>query len=68
MLWPCRDFHLGYIANNDVVVSVKLVMFYPHVDMGGFEPVPAWMKYQKSDTLAVQPHGQTSGIGIIKNS
>ena len=68
MLWPCQDFYLGYIANNDVVVSVKLVIFYPHCAMGGLEPPPASMKYQKSNTLTVRLRGQTSGMGIIKNS
>ena len=68
MMWPCRDFHLGYIANNDVVMSVKLVIFCPHLAMSGFEPVPASLKCQKTDTLTAQPYWRGSYMGIIKNS
>ena len=61
---------LGYIANTDVVVvSVKMVIFYPRLSMGGFKPAPARMKYHKSNALTVQPYGHAvSDIGIIKNS
>jgi len=53
---PYQDYHLGYIANNDVVMSVKPAIFCPHLAMSGFEPVPA------------QPYEQGSFMGIIKNS
>ena len=68
MMWHCQDFHLGYIANNDVVMSVKPVRFCPHLAIPGFEPVPASLKCQKTDALPIQPYGQGSYMGIIKNS
>ena len=68
MMRPCQDFHLAYVANNDVVMSVKPAIFCPHLAMSGFEPVPASLKCQKTDTLTVQPYGQGSYMGIIKNS
>ena len=68
IMLPYQDYHLGYIANNDVVMSVKPVIFCPHLAIDGFEPVPASLKCQKTDTLTAQPYWQGSNMGIIKNS
>ena len=68
MMWPCQDFQLGFVANNDVIMSVKPAIFCLHLAIDGFEPVPASLKCQKTDALTVQPYHQGSYMGIIKNS
>jgi len=67
-MWPCQDFQLGFVANNDVIMSVKPAIFCLHLAIDGFEPVPASLKCQKTDALTVQPYRQGSYMGIIKNS